>query len=79
MKNRNILFGHIFNKAWHFLVSKQAETNLVNIKNLNRRHYSQQNNIPGDLHNETDHSCNIAQKKIKIKNEHNTPFPEAGF
>jgi len=30
------LFGHIFNKAQRFLLSKQAETNFVNMKNLNK-------------------------------------------
>lgn len=64
MENCNILFGCIFNKAWHFPVSKQAEINLVNMKNLNRRRNSQQSNIPDDLDNKTDHSCNISLEQV---------------
>ena len=69
-----ILFGRIFNKAWHFLVSKQAETNFVNTKNLNKTEDIILNNDSNDLDSKTDHSCNIAPK-----NDKKTCFPRTSF
>lgn len=34
-----MLFGCIFNEAWHFLLSKQAEISFVNMKTLNKRDF----------------------------------------